>query len=549
MREQSPLERLTLICYVAGALSFPQRISEPENAGVYFAGMIPTANSETIPRLGRDLALVLFLAAVIAFAFQGSRGLFESTEGRYAEAAREMLETGNWLVPQLDYHPHWTKPPVTYWAIAGGMALLGQNEWGVRLYNALAFIAIVWAVARLGTLLWDKRTGLAASLIYAVSPFAVYAASSVQTDVLLSLAQILVVVSYFEALKCPEAPAAQRWVILLYLFAGIAFLIKGPPALLTPIVIAAYHFYRRRRRLPTVRLSSLPGIVCFVAVGLSWFLLVVMESRGLLSYFLRNEVAARIFTAQAERNPQWYGPFVVYLPVLLFGLGPIAIMWVVLARRYRPIIRWTSFKHLFLLNDRAAFLILWLGAPVVVLSLVRSRLPLYLLPFFPVIALAMARTLVLLYDFPKLRRQLWSMALAMGFALIAAKAALAYVPVKSDMRRFHAECVQMGSPDAAYFVHDSTKLYGLQFYLDGHLTRLWDRLPPPEGQPDARTVLARLKTNPENRACVFIDTSRKHEGELGALLDQMGFAYDLRRSEAGYALFVVHPPVLSAQSR
>jgi 4-amino-4-deoxy-L-arabinose transferase len=502
--------------------------------------MLSKADSETSIRTGRDLALILVWAAMIAFAFQGSRGLYESTEGRYAEAGREMLETGNWLIPQLDYHPHWAKPPVTYWAIAGGMALLGQNEWGVRLCNALAFIAIVWAVARLGTLLWDKRTGVAASLIYAVSPYAVYAASSVQTDVLLSLAQILVVVCYFEATKYPEARSGRRWVVLLWLVAGVAFLIKGPPSLLTPVAIMAYHFYRRRRGLPRVQLLSLPGALCFVGVGLSWFLLVIVETPGLLSYYLHDEVAGRIFTAQAHRNPEWYGPFIIYLPVLLFGTGPIAILWFVLGKRHAPLVRWFAFKRLFLTNDRASFLTLWLAIPVVVLSLAKSRLPLYLLPFFPAIALATARTLLLVCDFPKLSRRLWSMGLAMGIVLIAAKAALPFVPTKADMRPFHSECMQTWGPDADYYVHDSTKQYGLQFYLNGRLTRLWDRLPPPTGEQDARTVLARLKTSPEHKTCVFIETSRGHEDDLAALLDKTGFKYEPRRSKAGFAIFVVH---------
>ncbi|MCK4510708.1 glycosyltransferase, partial [bacterium] len=80
-------------------------------------------------RLPGRTVLLIVLAALLAFAFQGSRGLYETTEGRYAESAREMLETGDWLVPRLDYEPHWTKPPLTYWALAGGMALLGENEW------------------------------------------------------------------------------------------------------------------------------------------------------------------------------------------------------------------------------------------------------------------------------------------------------------------------------------------------------------------------------------------------------------------------------------
>ena len=66
------------------------------------------------------------------------------------------------------------------------------------------------------------------------------------------------------------------------------------------------------------------------------------------------------------------------------------------------------------------------------------------------------------------------------------------------------------------------------------------RSTPPRGQQDARTVLAGLKSHPENKTCVFISTSRKHEGELSDLLDEMGFVHELQRSKAGYALLLVH---------
>ena len=74
--------------------------------------------------------VMLALALLVGFSFQGSRGLYETTEGRYVEVAREMVETGNWIEPTLGYRPHWAKPPLTYWAIAGGIKLLGVNEWG-----------------------------------------------------------------------------------------------------------------------------------------------------------------------------------------------------------------------------------------------------------------------------------------------------------------------------------------------------------------------------------------------------------------------------------
>lgn len=496
--------------------------------------------TETRGESARLLPVILW-AAVIAFAFLGSHGLLESTEGRYAEAAREMMETGNWLIPQLDYHPHWTKPPVTYWAIAGGMKLFGVNEWGVRFCNALAFIGIVCAVARLGTLLWDRRTGVAASLVYAVSPFVVYAASSIQTDVLLSLAQILVVVCYFEALKEPGARAARRWIILLWAAAAVAFLIKGPPSLLTLFALAAYQFYRRRKGLPVPRLLSLPGLLCFFVVGSSWFLVVIAKTPGLLSYYLRDEVAGRILTAQSDRNPQWYKPFVVYLPVLLFGVGPIALLWPYLAKRYSQHLKFAALKQLFATNDRAAFLILWLGIPVVILSLVKSRLPLYVLPFFPVLALATARAMFLACDSSKLMRRLWTLAIVLGIALIGAKAAIAYAPLKNDMRALHAECMKTWGTDADYFVLNSHEQYGLQFYLKGRMTHLFWEEKLPKGIEDARDVLKRLRAKPEHPTWVFIDLSRKEGGEIGALLDEAGFKHEAQRTKAGFTAVIVKP--------
>ena len=84
------------------------------------------------------------------FFLLGSRSLNQPDEGRYSEIAREMIETGNWLVPHFWYLPHLDKPPMTYWLVAASMKLFGQNEWAVRLPVALAGISGVWAVFLLG---------------------------------------------------------------------------------------------------------------------------------------------------------------------------------------------------------------------------------------------------------------------------------------------------------------------------------------------------------------------------------------------------------------
>ena len=95
------------------------------------------------------MATVLLTFSLV---FQGSRGLWEPDEGRYTNIALRMLQTGDFVVPAFnDDVPHFAKPPFTYWAIAGGISLLGWNEWGARLPNALAFAAtimVVYALAR-----------------------------------------------------------------------------------------------------------------------------------------------------------------------------------------------------------------------------------------------------------------------------------------------------------------------------------------------------------------------------------------------------------------
>ena len=80
----------------------------------------------------RGLLLILGMAFVGVVSFQGSRGIYETTEGRYSECARETMATGNYDDPVLNGQPHWTKPPLTYLSIMAGLRAFGLNPWGAR---------------------------------------------------------------------------------------------------------------------------------------------------------------------------------------------------------------------------------------------------------------------------------------------------------------------------------------------------------------------------------------------------------------------------------
>ena len=124
------------------------------------------------------IAAAVLLTLFTALAFQGSRGLYESTEGRYALCAWEMVASGNYLEPTLHGKPHWTKPPMGYWAVAAGLQTTGRNEWGARLSGAVAFCLTVLLTGWLGWRMSGPTAGFLAAVIYATSLFPVMVANT-----------------------------------------------------------------------------------------------------------------------------------------------------------------------------------------------------------------------------------------------------------------------------------------------------------------------------------------------------------------------------------
>src|SRR5512139_2973096 len=147
----------------------------------------------------RALPGLLALLFVVAFAFQGTRGIWEPDEGRYSSAGINMHESGDWLIPTVDgEHPHLTKPPMTYWALASSFALFGHNEWAARLPSALAFIGTGLFVFGLGRRLCPARPWLPAA-VWALSLAPVAASNVVSTDPLLAFFETAAMFAFVEA--------------------------------------------------------------------------------------------------------------------------------------------------------------------------------------------------------------------------------------------------------------------------------------------------------------------------------------------------------------
>jgi 4-amino-4-deoxy-L-arabinose transferase-like glycosyltransferase len=488
---------------------------------------------------GRKFATgTLLVVALLCYImmFQGSRGIWEPDEGRYTNIALRMLQTGNFLVPEFnDEMPHFAKPPLTYWAIAGGVTLLGWNEWGARLPNALAFAGTVLLVFAIARKIMPDRQWLP-PLIYATSLFPFAAANLVTTDTLLALWETLAVYGFVRGWQGRGRRPRTAFLILMWAGFGLAFLTKGPPGLLPLFAILVFVLLAEGWR-SALRLFSVTGLVAFAVIGLGWYLVVVATHPGLATYFLRDEVAHRFASGTYGRNTEWYKGFVIYVPVLLLGTLP----WISPLFRAARSLPGTLFSRAWWRKEWkgdpwVVFVMVWLFLPLVVFFVSKSRLPLYVLTLFVPIALVIGRWIVWPY-----RRERGVYLLAAWVVIILAlKFASSLFPYARDSRAMAqviASTVQP-APSEIVFV-DSDPFWGLNLYLHCEVERVSSFS---QAGPAAKGTLADELKKKEERVLFVADKSE--EARLTETSD--AFGYPLRKlGQLGSRVFLARPGVLS----
>lgn len=370
------------------------------------------------------------------------RGLWETTEGRYVECAREMLATGQFVEPTLDFQPHWTKPPLTYWVFAAGMAAVGDVEAGPRVVQGclwLGFLAAVGWVAWLIGSNWQEAWW--AIVVTMTSALPLIGVTFLSTDLLLSLWETLGVGAYLALLRW----GGRRWPLLMGLAFGLAFLTKGPPGLLPLLAIVPWHLYFHgvRFRMP------LAPLAVFGIVGLGWYGLVVLRHPELAKYFVFHEVIDRMASDTFQRNPQAWKPFAMYLPLLAAGVLP----WLWAGK--------ISVRQLGQALERPyrSLMALWVGFPLLVFFVAKSRLPLYVLPLVVPLAVVMAKELSV-RQVPLGRVGL--VVLLVGCSVMGTRIGLEVVPSSRNMRHLFQRIVPYKPQEILLYREEA--LYGLQAY-------------------------------------------------------------------------------------
>jgi 4-amino-4-deoxy-L-arabinose transferase-like glycosyltransferase len=182
-----------------------------------------------MPRVLRSPTFWLTVAAlVLAFGFLGTRSIWDPDEGRYTNVALNMLDSGDWLNPRRNEEVgHWTKPPLTYWAIASSVAVFGANPWAARLPMALSYLLCIWLTWLIARRL-SPGSEQTAAVIYATMLLTAGASQMITTDYLLAAAVTLAMWAFVEARFGPGRHPG-RWIALMWAGMALAFVTKVPP--------------------------------------------------------------------------------------------------------------------------------------------------------------------------------------------------------------------------------------------------------------------------------------------------------------------------------
>lgn len=330
----------------------------------------PTSNA--LPP--RATALVLSLVGALLLFRLGAVPLLGPDEPRYARVAVEMHRSGDWVTPTLQGRPWLEKPALYYWLAARSFDVLGETETAARLPSLLAALLMAGATGLFGARVYGARAGLWSAFIAGTGLLSFAYGRAASMDMLLAAtvtaATALLGLRALGIAGRLAAPAAGA-------FCGLAILAKGPIGLLLPALVSAAHLLFARDGRAARRLLSPAAVLAFLAVAAPWYLLVhAAQGQAFVEVFLLDHNVRR-FTSTIHRHP---GPPWYYLPVLLGGLFPWTGLLVPAAGLVRP-----------RADRRDLFVLCWAALPLLFFSAAGSKLPGYILPCLPPLALLAGR--------------------------------------------------------------------------------------------------------------------------------------------------------------
>lgn len=459
----------------------------PEGAGLLLSSIwkrIPLLRRYAVPsRFGFFLFLLLAAILLLRLVSMGAYPLMDTTEARYGEMARKMLETANWLTPQFDYGvPFWGKPPLSFWASAGTMKIAGIGAWGARLAPFLAtftagLLFFAWPFDGDGR--QRRLMALSCWIVTAISGIGFVASGAVMTDSFLALGLMLSMVSFYRALDTPQTRSI--WKYLFFVGLAVGLLGKGPLALvLTGLPLLLWVALTRRWRDMWKCLPWLKGTALALALSVPWYVLAERATPGFLNYFIAGEHFHRFI------DKGWQGD--------LYGSGharTIGTVWlygIVMFLPWSLLLPFLLYKVGLRSRSRAegkspgaiAYLVCWAISPLLFFTFARNILPAYVLPSIPPLA-------ILTVEWIRRAAQRYPGAHDLVLMPVALVAVMAFFLLGGGFQHLEYRCQRdllryWDGESPLFYVDEKRVPYSAQFYSQGRARRGDPSIAPGEGK-------------------------------------------------------------------
>ncbi len=327
----------------------------------------------------RTWLLLILLMTATWFGNLEYRKLVRPDEGRYAEIAREMATSGDWITPRLNDIKYFEKPALQYWTTAAAYRLFGEHHWTARLWSALTGFLGIFFTAFAATRLFGREAGLLSAAVLGSSLLYTLIAHMNSLDMGMTFFMGGALMSFLLAQQDGASkPANRLWMHVAWAALALSVLSKGLMGIVLPGAVIVLYTLIERDFCLWKKLHLFSGIALFMAITAPWFIAVSIANPEFFHFFFIHEHFERFLTKTHGRYEPWWW----FIPVLAAGILPwlftlvdsMARAWKVepaAQQRFKP----------------KRFLLIWAVFIFVFFSLSGSKLASYILPIFPALAL------------------------------------------------------------------------------------------------------------------------------------------------------------------
>lgn len=354
-------------------------------AGKYaFRRNTPLTSPNHMTSIPRPFVFVIALIlALLALSELGTRRLADPDEGRYSEISREMAQSNDFVTPRLNGLKYFEKPPMQYWATAIAFKLLGESEFSARLYTFLCALGCIFIIGYTGGRLYGIDTGIYAAMALVSSWYFTAFTQIVTLDTGLTFWMTLGVCGFLIAQSAANEASRRRWMLIAWAGMAGAVLSKGLIGIVFPSAAIFFYCLTQRDWRLLARLEWFYGLAIFFALTVPWHAMVASINPEFAHFYFIHEHFERFFTTVHRREaPWWTFVAITFLGLLPWGLAllPAALNgWRNTALRIgKP--DGSTFAPL-------KFVLIFSTFVLFFFSISSSKLPGYILPIFPALAL------------------------------------------------------------------------------------------------------------------------------------------------------------------